>query len=63
MCLREKVRCPCGHRVTSPSQPLFYDVMLQQGSETWHMEEEHAIGFEDVLVGGCHAKGPGREQL
>lgn len=49
---RESERGPCGHGVTSPCQPLFYDVMLQQGSGTWHMQGEHAVDFELVWKGG-----------
>lgn len=49
---RESERGPCGHGVTSPCQPLFYDVMLQQGSGTWHMQGEHAVDFEHVWKGG-----------
>lgn len=48
VCDREAL---CGHRVTSPCQPLFYDVVQWQGSGTWHKHGEHAIGFEHVFAG------------
>ncbi|KAK5615882.1 hypothetical protein CRENBAI_020886 [Crenichthys baileyi] len=35
-----------GQGDTSPCQLLFYDVTLQRGSGTWHIQGEHTVGFE-----------------
>lgn len=42
---------PCGHRVTSPCLPLFYDIMMQQGSETWHMQAIYFLTGSVTLRG------------
>lgn len=59
----ERERAPCDPRYTHRCQPLFYDVVLQLGCGTWHMQGEHAITCEQTWWWwsmGCKANGQDR---